>query len=161
MMRRSKTALALALLAGGLAACAGPPPAEAPPQVALLPPPAAAAAAPALPPGPAARFTELGLASWYGGKFHRRRTASGERFDADALTAAHPSLPLDTVARVTNLENSRAVVVRINDRGPFAPRRIIDLSRSAAERLGMTRAGLARVRVEVFDRDQHPALALD
>ena len=153
--RLRPAALAVVVLASGLAACAGPP-AGVPPQATL--PPAPPAIAPD-PPIPMASFTELGLASWYGARFHRKRTASGEAFDADALTAAHPSLRLDTVARVTNLGNRRTVLVRINDRGPFAGRRIIDLSRGAAERLGMTRAGVAKVRVEVFDEDQRAVVA--
>jgi len=93
-----------------------------------------------------------GRASWYGGKFHGRKTASGERFDKNRLTAAHRTLPFGTRVRVTNLENSRSVVVRINDRGPFGRRkRIIDLSEAAARRLRMISAGVVRVRVEVLE----------
>lgn len=92
--------------------------------------------------------SEVGEASWYGRKHHGRRTASGERFDERALTAAHPSLPLGSRARVTNLENGRSVVVRVNDRGPYVGGRIIDLSRAAAKALGITEAGVARVEVE-------------
>jgi rare lipoprotein A len=95
-------------------------------------------------------YAAVGVASWYGGKFHGRTTASGEPYDMHALTAAHPSLPFGTRVRVTNLENGRSVVLRINDRGPFAKRRIIDVSRHAAEHLGFLRAGLAKVRVEVI-----------
>ena len=91
---------------------------------------------------------EEGLASWYGGKFQGRLTANGERFDTNKLTAAHKSLPFDTIVRVTNLENSRHVDVRINDRGPFIEGRIIDLSRAAAEEIGMTGKGVVQVRVE-------------
>jgi rare lipoprotein A len=91
---------------------------------------------------------QVGLASWYGGSLHGRRTASGERFDQDGLTAAHRSLPLGTRVRVTNLENGRSVIVTVTDRGPFVRGRIIDLSRGAARRLGILRAGTARVRVE-------------
>ena len=97
-----------------------------------------------------AKESQVGVASWYGGKFHGRTTASGEPYDMHAMTAAHPSLPFGTKVRVTNLENGRSVVLRINDRGPFAKRRIIDVSRHAAEHLGFLRAGLARVRVEVI-----------
>jgi rare lipoprotein A len=93
---------------------------------------------------------EEGLASWYGGKFQGRRTASGERFDTNKLTAAHRTLPFDSVVRVTNLENNRSVEVRINDRGPFVDGRIIDLSRAAAEALRMTGRGVARVSLELI-----------
>lgn len=92
--------------------------------------------------------SEVGEASWYGRRHQGKRTASGERYDERALTAAHPSLPLGSRARVTNLENGRSVVVRVNDRGPFVAGRIIDLSRAAARALGITDAGLARVEVE-------------
>jgi rare lipoprotein A len=88
------------------------------------------------------------VASYYGARFHGRQTANGERFDMHAMTAAHPSLPFDTRVRVTHLDSGRQIVVRINDRGPFIKGRIIDLSRSAAEKLGMIRSGVARVRVE-------------
>jgi rare lipoprotein A len=95
--------------------------------------------------------TETGKASYYGDRHHGRKTASGERFDQHALTAAHRSLPFGTRVRVTNLSNERSVVVRINDRGPFVRGRIIDVSRAAAERLGMLRAGVVPVRVEQLD----------
>ncbi|HEX9769158.1 MAG TPA: septal ring lytic transglycosylase RlpA family protein [Kiloniellales bacterium] len=95
-------------------------------------------------------YQAVGVASWYGDGFHGRTTASGEPFDMNALTAAHPSLPFGTMVRVTNLANGRWIVVRINDRGPFKKRRIIDVSRHAAEHLGFLRAGLAKVRVEVI-----------
>jgi rare lipoprotein A len=88
-----------------------------------------------------------GVASFYAEDFHGRRTANGEIFDMGALTAAHPTLPLPSYVHVTNLENGRAVLVRINDRGPYAHDRIIDLSRFVASRLGFERAGTARVRV--------------
>jgi rare lipoprotein A len=92
-------------------------------------------------------YTEQGMASWYGPDFHGGRTATGETYDMNAMTGAHPTLPLPTWVRVTNLENGRSVVVRLNDRGPFAKGRIIDLSRAAAEQLDMVRAGTARVEV--------------
>ena len=92
-------------------------------------------------------FVEQGVASWYGPDFHGGRTATGETYDMHAMTGAHPTLPLPTWVRVTNLENGRSVVVRLNDRGPFARDRIIDLSRAAAEALDMVRAGTARVEV--------------
>ncbi len=92
-----------------------------------------------------------GKASWYGGKFHGRKTASGERFDKNALTAAHRTLPFGTRVRVTNLKNKKSVVVRITDRGPFGRReRIIDVSEAAATRLGMKRAGVVRIRLQVL-----------
>lgn len=89
------------------------------------------------------------MASWYGPNFVGRPTANGETFDPGQLTAAHKTLPFDTRVRVTNLDNGRAVVVRINDRGPFKPGRIIDLSRAGAEAIGLVGSGLARVRVEL------------
>ncbi|MBL4634238.1 MAG: septal ring lytic transglycosylase RlpA family protein [Kofleriaceae bacterium] len=92
-----------------------------------------------------------GKASWYGGKFHGRKTASGERFNKNALTAAHRKLPFGTKVRVTHLGNGKSVIVRINDRGPFGNRgRILDLSEAAATRLGMKRAGVARIKLEVL-----------
>jgi rare lipoprotein A len=93
-----------------------------------------------------------GRASWYGGqRWHGRRTASGERFDRHALTAAHRSLPFGTWLRVVNLANGREVHVRINDRGPFGKRFIIDLSEAAAEQLGFRSAGTAQVRLYLAD----------
>jgi rare lipoprotein A len=86
-----------------------------------------------------------GLASWYGEKFQGRRTASGERFDMNALTAAHPSLPFGTLVRVRNPRNGREIEVRINDRGPFTGGRIIDLSRAAADAIGLVQAGVGPV----------------
>src|ERR1035438_7072778 len=92
-----------------------------------------------------------GLASWYGGVFNGRVTASGERFDMNALTACHPTLPFGTLVRVVNLSNKRSVVVRITDRGDLIDEgRIIDLSYAAAERLAMTKIGLAKVEVQVL-----------
>lgn len=91
-----------------------------------------------------------GTASWYGPRFDGRTTASGERFDEDALTAAHQTLALGTRVRVTNLRNGRSVVVRINDRGPHYRGRSIDLSRGAAAKLGMIHPGTAPVRIEVL-----------
>jgi rare lipoprotein A len=97
----------------------------------------------------AAGYSATGYASWYGRKFHGRLTSSGEPFDMYQLTAAHRSLPIPTFARVTNLENGKTTVVRINDRGPFHDNRIIDLSYAAAVKLGFAARGTARVRVEV------------
>ncbi len=101
-------------------------------------------------------FEQEGLASWYGKKFHGRRTSSGETYDMYAMTAAHKELPIPIYVRVINLENDRSVVVRVNDRGPFAPGRIIDLSYAAADRLGMVEQGTARVRIETLSRTLSP-----
>jgi len=100
---------------------------------------------------PPTQAPPIGLASWYGEAFHGRRTASGERFDQHGLTAASLSLPIGARARVTNLDNGRSVVVRINDRGPYVRRRVLDLSYAAARALGMVRRGTARVHIEVLD----------
>lgn len=95
-------------------------------------------------------YVERGVASWYGYKFHGRHTSSRELYDMCAFTAAHRSLPLPTYVRVTNLDNDRSVVVRVNDRGPFHAGRIIDLSYAAASRIGMIQAGTARVEVRAL-----------
>ncbi|MFL9986650.1 septal ring lytic transglycosylase RlpA family protein [Paraburkholderia sediminicola] len=99
-------------------------------------------------------FHQIGRASWYGRGFHGRRTANGERFDMHALTAAHRTLPLGSYVRVTNPATSRSVVVRINDRGPYARGRIIDLSMAAAAALDMRHAGTARVQIEGLTRQE-------
>lgn len=93
---------------------------------------------------------ESGRATFYADRFQGRKTASGERYDREALTAAHRTLPFGSVVRVINLENERSVLVRINDRGPFSRRRVIDVSRAAAKKLGMIRDGVVKVRVEVL-----------
>ena len=98
-------------------------------------------------------FVEEGMASYYGNKFHGRRTSSQEVYDMYAFTAAHKTLPLPSFARVTNLENGNSVIVRINDRGPFHPGRVIDLSYAAAVKLGYRNKGSARVRVEALQPD--------
>ena len=131
-------ALILAALAAALAGCAsrGAPPGE-----------GWGTDAPA-DSGPAAheaREIGRGLASWYGEPHHGRRTANGEVFDMNQLTAAHKTLPFGTRVRVENPATGQAVVVRINDRGPFKPGRVIDLSREAAERIGLIKAGVAPV----------------
>ena len=95
------------------------------------------------------RSSEVGVASYYAHRFHGHRTASGERYDEHAFTAAHRSIPFGARVRVTRLSNGRSVVVRINDRGPFRHHRIIDLSRRAARELGIVGAGSARVRLEL------------
>jgi rare lipoprotein A len=93
-------------------------------------------------------YNEVGTASWYGPTFHGKASASGERFNENDLTAAHPTLPIPSLVRVTNLENGKAVVVRLNDRGPFVDDRIIDLSKAAGAALDMHAKGTAKVRVE-------------
>jgi len=93
-----------------------------------------------------------GLASWYGNVWNGRTTASGETFDEEKLTAAHMTLPLGTLVRVTDLVSKRSVVVKINDRGSFAPHRVIDLSSAAARELGIVEEGLARVKLEVIGK---------
>ncbi len=99
-------------------------------------------------------YRKKGIASWYGSKFHGRNTSSGEVFDMHKATAAHRNLPLPTYAKVTNLENGREVIVKINDRGPFHSDRIIDLSYGAAVRLGMVATGTARVEVRAIAFDE-------
>jgi rare lipoprotein A len=96
-------------------------------------------------------YHERGIASWYGSKFHGRRTSSGEVYDMHLATAAHKSLPLPTYAQVTNLDNGRKMIVKINDRGPFHEGRIIDLSYAAAIKLGVDKTGTARVDVRAID----------
>ena len=99
-------------------------------------------------------YNRTGTASWYGPTFHGRPTANGERFDMNEVSAAHPTLPLPSRVRVTNLENGRQLVVRVNDRGPFIGERLIDLSRRAAQLLGFYNQGLARVRVQYLGLDR-------
>jgi rare lipoprotein A len=98
-----------------------------------------------------AGYQEKGIASWYGKKFHGHRTSSGETYDMYAMTAAHKTLPLPTYVQVTHLENGRSVIVKVNDRGPFHENRIIDLSYSAAKKLGVTAKGVAAVEVVALD----------
>jgi rare lipoprotein A len=98
----------------------------------------------------AATKSEVGRASWYGGRFHGRRTASGEVFNQNAMVAAHRTLKLDSRVRVTNLANGRSVVVRVIDRGPRSRGKIIDVSRAAAKQLGFLKAGTAPVRIDVL-----------
>ena len=131
-MRPLRTAALLALLA----ACAQAPVARRPHEAA-----------------PAESAGQEGMASYYGERFAGRRAASGEKFDPRGLTAAHPDLPFGTRIRVTNLANGRSVTVRVNDRGPFSGGRIVDLSWQAARVLDMVESGVARVRLEILDRD--------
>ncbi|GGF64354.1 hypothetical protein GCM10011332_18050 [Terasakiella brassicae] len=102
-------------------------------------------------------YVETGIASWYGPKFHGKPTANGEVFDMNQVSAAHRTLPLPSLVRVTNLENGRSLVVRVNDRGPFAHGRILDMSRRGAQLLGFAKKGTARVKVEIL-KDQSLAL---
>ncbi|WP_139852627.1 septal ring lytic transglycosylase RlpA family protein [Acinetobacter pullicarnis] len=97
------------------------------------------------------KFSQTGVASWYGRQFHGRKTASGETFDMNELTAAHRSLPLNCFIRVTNKDNGKSVVVKVNDRGPFHGNRVVDLSYGAAKRLGITNSGTAKVSIERVD----------
>ena len=95
----------------------------------------------------------IGIASFYATKFNGRRTASGEKFDNNALTAAHKSLPFGSKVQVTNVRNGKSVVVRINDRGPYVRGRIIDLSKAAAKQIGLGGSGTARVKLEVINNN--------
>lgn len=103
------------------------------------------------------RYLAQGKASWYGPGFDGKRTASGELFDQDELTAAHRRLPLGTLLKVTNVRNGRSVVVRVNDRGPYVGKRIIDLSKGAAKALGMLGRGTTQVRLEAMPQMQSSA----
>ena len=103
-------------------------------------------------------YDETGIASWYGAKFHGRKTANGEIYDMNTLTAAHRTLPMPSYVRVTNMENGRSLVLKVNDRGPFARGRIIDISRRGSQLLGFQRQGTAKVRVQIL-ADKSRALA--
>ena len=102
-------------------------------------------------------YDEIGIASWYGPKFHGRRTGNGEIFDMNAVSAAHQTLPMPSMVRVTNLENGRSLAVRVNDRGPFVRGRIIDLSRRGAQLLGFRYKGTAQVRVKIMPEESRRA----
>jgi rare lipoprotein A len=104
-------------------------------------------------------YDETGLASWYGPGFHAETTANGETFDQNELTGAHKTLPLPSLVRVTNLENGRSIIVRINDRGPFVPGRIVDLSRRSAQLLGFEGQGSAKVRVAILPEESRAIAA--
>lgn len=104
-------------------------------------------------------YKQKGMASWYGEPFHGRKTASGEVYDMNQISAAHKTLPLHTWVEVKNLENNKKMVLRINDRGPFIDGRIIDLSRKAAEEMGMLRAGIAKVSVRAISEKKARQLA--
>jgi rare lipoprotein A len=113
--------------------------------------PAPPTAAPPVPARPSATGVQTGKASWYGDAHQGKKTASGETYDMHTLTAAHRTLAFGTRVRVTNVDNGRSVVVRVNDRGPFAHGRLIDVSRAAALELGVLSAGLFTVRVEILE----------
>lgn len=98
-------------------------------------------------------YDEKGIASWYGPNFHGKLTANGEIYDQNELTAAHKTLPLPSIVRVTNLENGKSLIVRVNDRGPYASGRIIDMSKRSAELLGFKNQGIAKVRVQVLEEE--------
>lgn len=99
------------------------------------------------------KYSEIGTASWYGADFHAKYTANGEVYNMNTLTAAHRTLPLPSIVRVTNLENGRELVLRVNDRGPFAKNRIIDISKRGAQLLGFQTQGTAKVKVEVLEKE--------
>ena len=101
-------------------------------------------------------FIESGIASWYGFDYPPRCTANGETYDREALTAAHKTLPFNTIVRVENIENGKNVIVRINDRGPFFPGRIIDLSQKAAEKIGILEQGLVEVELYLLKESDNP-----
>ena len=106
-------------------------------------------------------YDQTGVASWYGPGFHGKQTANGETYDENAMTAAHPTLPMPSIVRVTNLENGRSIDVRINDRGPFKNGRLIDMSKRGASLLGFQRQGTAKVRVQILEDESrlHAAVA--
>lgn len=106
-------------------------------------------------------YDETGIGSWYGPDFHGKPTANGERFDQNAMTAAHRTLPMPSMVRVTNLDNGRSIVVRVNDRGPFAHSRIIDLSRRSAQLLGFESRGTVKVRVQIMAEESRALAGVD
>jgi len=164
LARRAPRIVIIAGLLAGAAACASAPSAGRPLEMAGVPEvsdPAPIVSGTMRPyqirgrwyqPQEQPNYDETGLASWYGDQFHGRPTATGERFDMHALTAAHKTLPLPGLVEVTNLANGRRVVLRVNDRGPFVDGRIIDLSRGAAEALDMLNRGVGEVRVRYLGR---------
>lgn len=98
-------------------------------------------------------YSEVGMASWYGDDFHNKRTANGETYNMRAITAAHRTLPLPSIVKVTNLENGKSIIARVNDRGPYVKNRIIDVSQKGAELLGYKNKGIAKVKVEIMERE--------
>ena len=156
MRRRLAHGLAMAFLVASLGAAQGPNNSEATPARARL-----VESKPEIRKQASKKAPfQIGTASWYGSYFHGKPTASGEAYDMHDLTAAHPTLPLGSYVRVTNLHNGRAVVVRVNDRGPIVQGRIIDLSYGAAQLLQFQEKGLQRVRLDVVKRGNRPHVAL-
>lgn len=98
------------------------------------------------------KIQKYGIASWYGKKFHGRKTSNGEIYNMYDMTAAHKKLPFDTIVKVTNLKNGKSVKVRINDRGPYKKGRIIDLSYKAAQQIGMVKDGVTKVKIEIIKK---------
>jgi len=98
-------------------------------------------------------YNEVGVSSWYGKDFHAKKTANGEKYDMNSLTAAHKTLPLPSIVRVTNLENGRSLILRVNDRGPFVNNRIIDVSKRGAKLLGFQQQGTTKVRVQILEEE--------
>jgi rare lipoprotein A len=156
MRRRLAHGLAMAFLVASLGAAQGPNNSEATPARARL-----VESKPEIRKQASKKAPyQIGTASWYGSYFDGKPTASGEAYDMNDLTAAHPTLPLGSYVRVTNLHNGRAVVVRVNDRGPIVQGRIIDLSYGAAQALQFQEQGLQRVRLDVVKRGNRPHVAL-
>jgi rare lipoprotein A len=152
MIRLSVAAALLSIVSVAQAQTAASAPAAAKPAMAAPAPAPAPVAAPAAPAAPAAAATadvSEGKVAHYGRKFNGRKTASGERFNAAAMTMAHKTLPFGTKVKVTNLANGKSVVVRVNDRGPSTPDRVGDLTTAAAKKIRMTKAGVANAKLEV------------
>ncbi|HSC18289.1 MAG TPA: septal ring lytic transglycosylase RlpA family protein [Rhizomicrobium sp.] len=166
MFRTTRSVLAVALFSGLAAACASSPP----PEGSISGSTGTAPYRVGKPyqigdnwyyPREQPEYDEIGVASWYGPTFYGKQTASGEIYDGESLTAAHRTLPLPVNVRVTNLDNGKSVVLRVNDRGPFAKGRIIDVSKHAAELLGFYAKGTARVRVTYLGRGDVPSEPTD
>src|SRR5271169_1670350 len=158
---RLRDGMAIVAIAGGMAACSTEPPTYTPVSL----PPNAGIYKIGQPyqiegtwyyPREQPDYDETGIASWYGPAFYGRRTANGELYTANDLTAAHRTLPMPVNVRVTNLENGRSLILRVNDRGPFAKGRIIDVSQRAAKLLGFYQTGTAKVRVTYVARADQP-----
>jgi rare lipoprotein A len=162
MQRTARQILYVAVLAGLAAACASTPPPSSPGRIGRSTGGAYKVGNPYqigdnwYYPHEQPDYDKVGVASWYGPTFYGKQTANGELFDGNGLTAAHPTLPMPVNVRVTNLENGKSVVVRVNDRGPYAQGRIIDVSRRAAELLGFYAKGTAKVRVTYLGRADVP-----
>ncbi|MER2519162.1 MAG: septal ring lytic transglycosylase RlpA family protein [Bdellovibrionales bacterium] len=163
LLHKSGSAYALLALTLALSACASHAPSTRPPQSATVKPHYKVGEPYEIKgeryyPKEDFSYNETGIASWYGSDFHNGMTANGEIFNKDELTAAHKTLPLPSLARVTNLDNGKSIVVRVNDRGPFSGARIIDMSQRSAQLLGFEKAGTAKVRVQVL-ADESKAIA--